>query len=93
MLFSFLGKAEGGKKTLGGGGIPGCPPSVCITGVKQTCERRRICNEEALHLSFSSGPYPEYLGIDIEGPQDRNYPQTCNAFYFYFFYFPSPSVI
>ena len=44
--------------------------------VKPTRERRRICNDEALQLSLSSGRYPEYLGI--EGPQDRNNPQTCN---------------
>ena len=43
--------------------------------VEPTCEHRWICNEEALQLSLSSGRYPEYLGI--EGPQDRNNPQTC----------------
>ena len=60
--------------------------------VEPTRERRRICNEEALQLSLSSGRYPEYLGI--EGPQDRNNPQTCNPLdLFFYFYGPSPSVI
>ena len=56
--------------------------------VELTRERRRICNEEALQLSLSSGRYPEYLGM--EGPQDRNNPQT---WIFDFYYGPSPSVI
>ena len=59
--------------------------------VEPTRECRRICNEEALQLSLSSGCYPEYLGI--EGPQDRNNPQTCNPLEFFFYYGPSPSVI
>ena len=42
--------------------------------VEPTRECRRICNEEALQLSLSSGRYPKYLGI--EGPQDRNNAQT-----------------
>ena len=50
--------------------------------VEPTRERRRICNEEALQLSLSSGHYPEYLGI--EGPQDRNNPQTCDPLDFLF---------
>ena len=37
--------------------------------VEPTRERRRICNEEALQLSLSSGRYPEYVGIE---PQDRS---------------------
>ena len=56
--------------------------------VEPTRERRRICNEEALQLSLSSGHYPEYLGI--EGPQDRNNLQTCNPLDYYG---PSPCVI
>ena len=59
--------------------------------VEPTRERRWICNEEALQLLLSSGCYPEYLGI--EGPQDRNNPQTCNTLDFLFFYGQSPSVI
>ena len=47
--------------------------------VPPTCKHRRICNEEALQLSLSSGPYPEYLGI--EGPQDCNNPQSSNPFF------------
>ena len=54
--------------------------------VELTRERRRTCNEEALQLSFSSGRYPEYLGI--EGPQDRNNPQTCNPLDFLFLLWP-----
>ena len=50
--------------------------------VEPTRECRRICNEEALPLSLSSGCYPEYLGI--EGPQDLNNPQTCNPMIFLF---------
>ena len=50
--------------------------------VELTRERRRSCNEEALELSLSSGRYPEYLSI--EGPQDRNNPQTCNSLDFLF---------
>ena len=49
--------------------------------VEPTRERRRICIEEALQLSLSSGCYPEYLGI--EGPQDRINPQTCNPLDFF----------
>ena len=52
--------------------------------VEPTRERRRICNEEAVPLSLSSGRYPEYLGI--EGPQDRNNPQTCNPLDFLFLF-------
>ena len=48
--------------------------------VEPTRERRRICNEEALQLSLSSGRYPEYLGIE-----DRNNPQTCNPLDFFIF--------
>ena len=44
------------------------------------------CNEEALQLSLSSGRYPEYLGI--EGPQDRNNPQTCNPLDFLILLWP-----
>ena len=47
---------------------------------------RRLLNEEALKLSLSSGRYPEYLGI--EGPQDRNNPQTCNPLDFLFLLWP-----
>ena len=53
---------------------------------KPTCEHRWICNEEALQLSLSSGRYPEYLGI--EGPQNRNNPQTCNPLDFLFLLWP-----
>ena len=54
--------------------------------VESTRECQRICNEEALPLSLSSGRYPEYLGI--EGPQDRNNPQTCNPMNFLFLLWP-----
>ena len=54
--------------------------------VEPTHERRRICNEEALQLSLSSGHYPEYLGI--EGPQDRNNPQTCSPLDFLILLWP-----
>ena len=54
--------------------------------VEPTRECRRICNEEALQISLSSGRYPEYLGI--EGPQDRNNPQTCNPLDFLFLLWP-----
>ena len=49
---------------------------VCV---EPTQECRRICNEEALQISLSSGHYPEYLGIE-----DRNNPQTCNPLDFLF---------
>ena len=51
--------------------------------VEQTHECQWICNEEALQLSLSSGRYPEYFGI--EGPQDRNTPQTCNPCGIFFY--------
>ena len=51
-----------------------------------TREHRRICNEEALQLSLSSGRYPEYLGI--EGPQDCNNPQTSNPLDSFFLLWP-----
>ena len=51
--------------------------------IEPTRECRGICNEEALQLSLSSGRYPEYFGI--EGPQDRNNPQTCVILWIFFF--------
>ena len=54
--------------------------------VPPTRKHRRICNEEALQLSLSSGCYPEYLGI--EGPRDRNNPQSSNPLDFLFLLWP-----
>ena len=59
--------------------------------VVPTHKHQRICNEEALQLSLSSGRYPEYLGI--EGPQDRNIHRHVILWILNFYYGLSPSVI
>ena len=58
---------------------------------KPTRERRRICNEDALQFSLSSGRYPEYLAL-----RDHRIAiihRHVIVWIFYFYCGPSPSVI